>query len=369
MSSQPVDRIGAMPGYLSSTAFEGLETRVMRITDTSLGSGRRFRHAYSLRQPWNADGSRLLLVQSPTQLFDGRTYEALGKLSVPGDAVWSNHDPDVMYGVSGNRFVRLKVSTRTQSTLRTFGEYTQVYIGGGEGNISDDDRYVALIGTRSGGVDVLVYDIANDVVVSSRRFDGYSGPWGDVDSAAISPSGKYVLVGMTRPGYSYALYDRQTMTFQRTLVDKQLSHADMGYTVEGDEALVTQASGRSAIYSIRLSDGYQREEAPVSYMGWNQHTSCRNNQRPGWCYISTSYHNAATGAYMYRQIFALKLDGTGTVQRFAPGTFADNPSDSSYDRQAHAVPSRDGRRVLFASDWRDASAGAPIHTYVAGIAP
>ena len=366
MTSQPVDNVGAMPGYLASKSFPELGTKVMRITDSSLGSGRIFRHAYSVRQPWNADGSRLLLVQSPVKLFDGRTYEPLGTLSLPGDAIWSNKDPDVIFGVSGNRFVRFKVSTRTQTTLRTFPEYSAVYVGGGEGNVSDDDRRVALIGKRSGGVDVLVYDIANDTVVATRRFDGYSGPWGDIDSAAISPSGRYVLVGQTKPGLSYALYDAQTMNFLRTLVNNQLSHGDMGYTVEGHEVLLTQANGQAALYSIRLSDGVQRVEVPASYMAWNQHTSCRNNLRPGWCYVSTTYHNAKTDAYMYRQIFSVKLDGTGTVERYSPAPFADNPADEEYLRQAQAVPSRDGRRVLFASDWRNASAGAPVHTYVAG---
>lgn len=365
MSSQPVDRIGAMPGYLSSTSFEDLGTRVMRITDSSLGSGRIFRHAYAMRQPWNADGSRLLLVRSPIQLLDGRTYEPIGSFSLPSDAVWSNTDPDVLFGVIENGFVRVKVSTRTRTTLRTFSEYSRIYIGGGEGNVSDDDRRVALIGVRSGGVDVLVYDIERNTVVSTRRFDGYSGPHGDIDSAAISPSGRYVLLGVDEP-LGYDLYDAQDMKFLRRLVNNQRSHSDMGYTMEGHEALITSANKRSAINSIRLADGVLREEAPSSYMAWNQHTSCRNNLRPGWCYISTFSHSASRDAYMYRQIFAIKLDGSGTVQRFAPGTFADNPADQAYLREAHAVPSRDGRRVLFASDWRDASAGAPIHTYVVG---
>src|SRR5690606_1559854 len=117
MSSQPVDNIGAMPGYLSSKSFDALGTKVMRITDSSLGSGRIFRHAYAMRQPWNADGSRLLLVRSPTNLLDGRTYEPIGSLSLPSDAVWSNKDPDVMFGVVGDSFVRVKVSTRTRTTL------------------------------------------------------------------------------------------------------------------------------------------------------------------------------------------------------------------------------------------------------------
>src|SRR5690606_19015302 len=249
-----------------------------------------------------------------------------------------------------------------------FSGYSDIEIGGGEGNISDDDRYTALIGVRSGGVDVIVYDIANDKVLSTKRYDGYSGPWGDVDAAHISRSGRYVVVSVKKPKMAYDLYDAQNMNLLRRLVDGQIGHSDMGYAMEGQEAMITMGIyGQPVVHSIRLSDGVRREEVPAAYMAWNEHISCRNNLRPGWCYISTYYGTARQSAYMYRQIYAVKLDGSGTVQRFSPSAFADNPSDQQYLRQAHAVPSRDGRLVLFASDWRNGSSGASIHTYVAGM--
>ena len=367
ISGQPSDRIGAAPGYLTAISFPDLGTSVMRITDPStMGSGNR-RHAYSKRQPWNADSSRLLLAyKSPYQMLDGRTFRSLGTTSAPGDPIWSNVDPDLIYGVSGNSFVKFRPSTNSTISRRQFSQYSRIRIGGGEGNQSDNDRYVALVGERSGGVDVFVYDISNDVVVSTAKFDGFTGPYGDIDSAGVSPSGRYVLVGITRPNKNYDLYDLQTMTFLRRLVSNQLSHGDMGYTAEGDEALVTSADGQSALKSIRLSDGRKRVELSSAHMAWNQHVSCQNKARPGWCYVSTFYHSAKTDAYMYRQIFALKLDGSGTVQRFAPATFADNPSGDKYTREHHAVPNRNGTLVLFASDWRNASSSATVHTYVAG---
>src|SRR5690606_9000743 len=106
-----------------------------------------------------------------------------------------NLDPDIIYGVSGNSFVKLQVSTGRQTTIHKFNEYTKLDLGGGEGNISNDDRYAPLMGNHAGGVDVVIYDIKNNRVASSRRFDGMTGPYGDVDFAAMSPSGKYVIVG------------------------------------------------------------------------------------------------------------------------------------------------------------------------------
>jgi hypothetical protein len=368
VTSKPTDRVGSPPGYLSTIQFAELGTQAMRITDAStMGSGDR-RHAYAKRQPWNADGSRLLLLKgSPARLLDGRTFKYLGTVSAPGDAIWSNKDPNILFGVSGNAFLKYNVATKSRVFSRSFDGYSRIRIGGGEGNVSDDDRYVALVGERSGGVDVIVYDISQNAIVVTKKFDGFSGPYGDLDSAGVSPSGRYVLVGITNPNKNYDLYDLKTMSYLRRLVSGQLSHGDMGYSAEGDEVLVTSADGQSALKSIRLSDGRKRVELSSEHMAWNQHTTCRNIARPGWCYVSTFYHGSKTDAYMYKQIFALKLDGSGTVQRFAPGTFANSPASKAYEREAQAVPNRDGSLVLWASDWLDASSDATIHTYVAGV--
>lgn len=370
IDAAPVDEPGRMPGYRSFRKFAGLATGVMRITDPTLGPGATFRHEYALRQPWNADGSRLLLVHSPVNLFDGTDFRPLGSIPVPGEPVWSNRDPDVIFGVSGNRFVRQHVGTHRQDVLRAFSQYSRISIGGGEGNLSDDDRFVALIGQRENGVDVFVYDIARDRAGPARRFDGYTGPWGDIDSAKISPAGDYVVVGMGARETGYDLYDRESMVFLRRLVDGKLSHGDVGWSSEGDEVLVTEGDAHQpTLHSIRLRDGMRREELPATHMAYNEHVSCRNNLRPGWCYVSTfaPEDTLSRDKFMYRQTYAIRLDGSGSVERFAPGTFAEDPADRRYERQAQAVPDRDGQRVLFASDWGDAAAGAPIHAYVAGV--
>jgi hypothetical protein len=49
------------------------------------------------------------------------------------------------------------------------------------------------------------------------------------------------------------------------------------------------------------------------------------------------------------EILAVKLDGSGQVERFGHYHSTAKP----YRAEAHPVPSPDGRRVLFASDWAD----------------
>jgi hypothetical protein len=74
------------PGYLETITDPTWGTEVTRISsrqafdDTSDAQ----RHAYSRIQPWNADGSLLMLGYNyPAPLLDGETYEYLGQLRQP----------------------------------------------------------------------------------------------------------------------------------------------------------------------------------------------------------------------------------------------------------------------------------------------
>jgi hypothetical protein len=365
--------IGPKPAYRVRRDLPGYGTSLMRITDAgSFGLARRInRHAYAKQQPWNSDGSRLMLhFQWPALLVDGKGFGFIKAFEPPEDPLWSNTDPDLIYGVLSEQaaFVRYRVSTGVQTIVRRFGGYTSIHIGGGEGNLSHDGRLLALIGKRAGGVDVVVYDVLSDLVISTGRFDGLSGPHGDINSATVSPSGRYVLLGVEKGGSDrgWDLYDASSMRFLRRLVHDQFSHADIGYNTAGEEVLLTAANGKSAMVSIRLVDGIQRQELSSAHMTWFNHVSCRNNLRPGWCYVSS--YDEGTTQLMIRELFALKLDGSGTVQRFAPAIFADTPDDDEdYTRSPMAVPNRDGSLVLFASDWADPSLKAAVDTYVTGI--
>ena len=61
-----------------------------------------------------------------------------------------------MYGTSGNRFNKFNVITNSTETLRVFSEYSSVDFGYGEGNQSNDDRYVGM-SFISGNFDETVY--------------------------------------------------------------------------------------------------------------------------------------------------------------------------------------------------------------------
>jgi hypothetical protein len=65
------------------------------------------------------------------------------------------------------------------------------------------------------------------------------------------------------------------------------------------------------------------------------------------------------------EVVAVRLDGSGAVQRFA---HKHSLFSGCYRCESHAVPSRDGRRVLWASNWAfhcvSCTATNDIKTYV-----
>ena len=63
-------------------------------------------------------------------------------------------------------------------------------------------------------------------------------------------------------------------------------------------------------------------------------------------------------------MYAIKLDGSHTVEVFGVDHGSPNVDDTDNSYTTRAVPSRDGRRVLFDSDWGQ-GAGAPSYDYVA----
>ncbi|MEO8216227.1 MAG: hypothetical protein ABI718_04005 [Acidobacteriota bacterium] len=372
VASQPPQIMMERPRYLDPTPIDGLETLITRISDAGVfgGSQRIYRHFYSKRQPWNSDGSRLLLAfENNAYLLDGKTYRLIDTFTPWSDPIWSNKDPDILYGVASSPggLVEYRVSTRTFRIVQSFPEWADTSIGVGEGNLSDDDRYVALVGVSKSGVDVLVYNVGDEKIVSRKAFPGPITLGQDLDWASVSPSGRFVVVCLNGKVKAHDVYDSQTMTFLRRLTFGSASHADMGYDSDGNEVLVTQ-NGSNAISSIRLADGVSRQELPANLMASNQHISCRNTLRPGWCYVSTFAYENGFEKFMYREIFSLKLDGSGTVERFAQRFSAEFPvADLEYARESQAVPNRTGLQVLFASDWGDATSNAEIDDYVAGV--
>jgi hypothetical protein len=134
-----------------------------------------------------------------------------------------------------------------------------------------------------------------------------------------------------------------------------LKHADMARDpFDGDEDVLVggracPGSRLGRVVKVRLRDGHVTELTDPDNEASFSHASARNTLRPGWVYVTYGRGAANRGRRFAGEIVAVKLDGSGTVQRFGHTHSSGKP----YRAEAHGVPSPDGRRILFASDWTD----------------
>ena len=140
-------------------------------------------------------------------MLDGRTYRDLGAFHQISGAIWSNTNPNKLYGVdaqgNGNRLYSQNATSGALTVLRAFSGFRYITIGDDEGGVSDDDRYIVLFGyPSSGGKHIVVYDLIGRTVVADRV-----APAG-TDNVQISRKGNYVVVVGAAPGATPGIWPR-----------------------------------------------------------------------------------------------------------------------------------------------------------------
>src|SRR5690606_15400000 len=204
-----------------------------------------------------------------------------------------------------------------------------------------------LIGENFNNVTLIVFDILNSSIIGTQ----YLGLKEGLDWFSISPLGNYAVVSWQPDGNAenqgLKVYDLD-FTNKRHITD-YTTHADLGIDTDGNEVYVAFGDKETRannyyVKMIRLSDGlltplFKYTEA---YGVWGGHISCRNINRPGWAYIS----EGCCETVGKKEVFAIKLDSSNTIERFGLHHATYN---QKYEQEAHAVPNRDGTKVMFAS--------------------
>src|SRR5262249_37244543 len=117
------------------------------------------------------------------------------------------------------------------------------------------------------------------------------------------------------------------------------------------------------VVMVRLRDGAITSLTTPANEAYPDHVSARNLDRPGWVYVG--YYQEPGKRYT-DEIVAVSMEGLQSVERLAHKR---SVFSGCYRCESHAVPSRDGVRVLFASNWAEncgALCGSPtdIKAYV-----
>ncbi len=350
--------------------------RLTRITDYVASWDWYPHHEYSKIQPWNANAT--IYKFYTVAIYDAQTFQMIREL--PGSELyptyWSNINPDIMYSFRENGDVKTYSVSQDQITLRGHitdadsNDYEVVKLGPGEGNIDKFDHYVALVGKRGTDLDVIIYNLQTFQAELIRTFPG---AWGNgtndfpqyIDWVSVSQSGNYVGImwdhNNTSPSnpfnghYGVEIYRRSDMQFLRRIADYG-NHGDFGYDTNGNEVFV-QFWGPTGSLNMYYLDHLERVVLSNNpdFVG-EGHISCRNLQRPGWAYVSQD-DSSRSG-----QIVAVRLDGSGIFEHFGHHF----SSSMNYLKSPMPVPSPDGSKVMFKSDFWDTTSQV-VYTFIATV--
>jgi hypothetical protein len=411
---------------VTDPTFGNLVTRIS--DQSAFGTTSRYLgHEYAKLQVWNADGSRIFLTGNQMQdawntgyLLDGNTGQYLRTVH-PGALGWatfrwSNVNPDNAYGVPStnvyggacnttNRIVvwHPKSDTASYPTLTVLHTFTQydsyadtsscanMSFGLEEGNFSNDDSLGVVVGwstaQKSWGMTTFnMVNAASATPTITERATYWFGPAGGSNSTPYSgaawnnvsamPKGDGVVVEWNAEGFGLhqgiEWYDPD-LTTVKNVTGVGGSHYDEALDANGNEMLVVNCGncGVSGAFIAGFPIGSSGPSGPGRVLLGNNpypaepHVSCRNQYgRPGWCYLSDMQNNTSVYPIGYEQIYALKLDGSQTVEVFGVDHGSFNTCQTCNAYTAKAVPSRDGERVVFGSDW-GAGSSAPALEFMA----
>jgi len=378
------------PAYLSQITESDFGTKITRIVGNpgdsipnitgKVWADSTLRHGYSKRQPWNSDMSIIYIGKHyPNLWLDGETYEVLFTRNKPASRVrWSNTEPHIMYYVESDDTGLLgkwDVVEDTTSILVDFSGYKSCSFGSGEGNFTNDGKKAAVLGTRKsdGHKVIFVVDIENGTKGTDIDMSAYPR----INNCTISPLGNYIIVGGDFGNGSDRFQVRDAssgnLLWEETGYGMP-SHFDTQIDQEGNEVIAGVAKSdpyKGWVIKRNLATGdttvvsvYPNTESNNN--SWASHTSGRALNRQGWVFVTHQTTTENRKPYI-NELVAVKLDGS-RVERI---THLYNNHDSLkningfndvYNFEAQAVPSPDGLRVIWASDFNNYD--YPVQDYV-----
>ena len=308
---------------------------------------------YSTMSPFNSDNSKFILVhQSYFALYDGSGFyihDLPLEVNSSSEPRWSRKDNVTLYYHSGNRLKSYNISTGEIAVVHTFSEYSSIS-GNGEMDISSDgDHFVYCGDSRY----IFVYQISTD-----KKFTVFDTAGRSFDSEYITPNNN-VIVSWTQSGTvrytGQELFDIN-MNFLRQ-VGHADGHKDVTRDTNGSEVLVWTNSNdpqpipncNNGIVKILLASGTQ---TCLAQLDWSLAVHISAPDGNGSVFVDTEAPaNPESGAAAWvpytNEILQVKLDGSGVIR------WAHHRSRplNSYNWQPKLSVSRDGTRLLFASDF------------------
>jgi hypothetical protein len=308
---------------------------------------------YSTMSAFNSNNSNFILVhESYFGLYSGSghyMHDLPLEINSSSEPRWSRKDNVTLYYHSGNMLKSYNISTGAIAVVHTFSEYTSIS-GNGEMDISYDGDHLVYCGD---GQYIFVYQISTD-----KKFTVLNTAGRSFDSEYITPENNVIVSWIETGTVRYTgqeLFDIN-MNFLRQ-VGHADGHKDVTFDTDGNEILVWTNSNdplpipncNNGIVKILLSNGAQ---TCLAQLDWSLAVHISAPDGNGTVFVDTEApsnpESGASGWVAYtNEILQVKLDGSGVIR------WAQHRSRplNSYNWQPKLTVSRDGTRLLYASDF------------------
>lgn len=310
------------------------------------------RHGYSLRQPWNCDGTILHIDKgysaSGDIFLDGSTYEPLFARSQPGtDRRWHPFDPKLRVCVGDSSVFFYDVTTdQVVNEFRLEG-YSDLRLS--KGNLTLDGKMCAVSanGEEVGfWIDLTTGEKGPDIDLSAINLSWFG----------ISPMGLYMIAHESGSD-TYTVYGRQgSSPVWKSEEYGMPSHYDLAVYL-GREFLVGVSKSNPHSGLVIRRDLATGEITQLSDGGYSSHTSCRNTKDSAWCF--STYNDNPDHPPYRNEVVAWPLNGSKEGRRVA-WTHRDK---DGYDDETHTCPNWDGSKLIIASNW----GGGEVNGYVVDL--
>jgi hypothetical protein len=337
---------------------------------------------YPKVQSWNKDMSLLFIGY---RLYNSKTLEessitknkhGYNALCSPGVFFrWSNVSANKFYVLDTSRhIIEGTIEENNTVTCNTLANLKQQYeilqLGPNEGNLDKNDQYAIFVAKKYNDKNIylVLFDMKNkkivwkDKKIDNDKWENKNGEWqvSKLDWISVSQSGKYIVMNnyIHKPLYRYDINMKNRVALEYIGNNGERvslgEHGDLGFDIHGNEVFVQNVSGhrssKSGMYMFNLDNPIQLGQRLLKSPYGGGHVSCRNTDRPGWCYITRQ-----TKGYM--DVFALKLDASvpETVQYFSQTHIKEdiiyNNGKKGIYLETYGGVSPDGTKMIFNSHW------------------
>lgn len=385
---------GDNPVYQSVTT--GVPAAGASVTDAAFGIAQTrvvqtegLRHEYSRIDPFNSDGSLILLLYTSAGEWrvyrtDSLPYDQSGNLIRTLDVAeprWDPSDANLIWGLRDFQILTINVQTGVETVVKDFTQDSTIapiltanpdlyrITMKDEGESSTDKRYWAF----------MLQGTADDyrpryLLTWDRQQDLLLGTWtipldeSRIDWVGMSPLGNWVVIGADWDNgggkAGMVIADRQFAQFHQ--LDYDAGHSDVGLDSEGNEVIVLQSNRTDSVDMLPLSPNTEPVDTGESYEGTGRvqvirlfydsssplglnsgiHISCN---APGWCVVSTfTEPGMSEQNWLDRTITLVRLDQSHPRVFYLAKVYG---TAGAYWEETQASITHDGSRVVWSTNW------------------